>query len=364
MQYNKLASAAFAALLVFAGVPAFGAVETQAAGVDLTVTPATATFNTATQFTLAFDTSVDYPAGATINVYFDGTTSPVEFDGGAALTGSDVTVSDTANSSDGTWSTGSFTDDGFVITLDSVSSGPIPAGDTITIVIGDGGGVLNDLTPAPVTPGNYDFRFGTSTGDFGAALVYVSDENDVQVSAVVVPTLAFVIRNAADDADQPNVGGATIGPNVCELGVLDVSTVSTCDYRLKVTTNNVTGYTVNITTDGPLDTAGGTDIANVVDDAAFAAGTPAYGISTLTGGSVTGGGTLTESALAGTTFDVDSSPIDTLSSVLLVSSDSENVPSGTDLTNTTLVEHSAAIDAAQPAGLYQQIVTYEVALQY
>ena len=168
------------------------------------------------------------------------------------------------------------------------------------------------------------------------------------VTAQVQPTLAFVIRNAADDADT----------NVCELGVLSMATVNECEYRLKVTTNADSGYTVTIIADGALVDSVSNDIDAIAEESVVTAGTEGYGVE-FAGGAITGG-TVTESG----DFSDDDTPLPTGTAANLYVADGNNNPTATDTTNTALVTHRATVDADTPTGNYSQTVTYTVTASF
>ena len=196
--------------------------------------------------------------------------------------------------------------------------------------------------------GNYSISItDDNDNDFGAALIYVGDDNDVTVTASVTPLLAFAIRNAADTSDT----------NVCDLGILTTAAVSTCEYRLKVSTNASGGYTVQVTTDGDLDTSGGSTIDPVIENALVSAGSEEYGIA-FNGGAATVG-TITESG----DFNDDDTPLPGVATNLYIS-DGANQPAATDLVNTALVTHRAAIDSNTNTGNYDQVVTYYVSATF
>ena len=194
--------------------------------------------------------------------------------------------------------------------------------------------------------------------DFGAALIYVGDENDVTITAEVQPTLSFAIRNTSDTGDT----------NTCALGVLYTTAVSDCSYRLKVSTNSQSGYDVDFKTDGDLtrdgspgDDPDADDIDRITEDGTITAGTEGYGIELVGGASSEGGVSITESD----PYDDDDTPLPT-AGVLdeIYTSDGPNNPSGTDTTNTALVTHQAAIDTGTRTGNYIQIVAYYVSATF
>lgn len=213
------------------------------------------------------------------------------------------------------------------------------------------GGVNFLVTPA--TAGNYAFYVVTSAsaggGDYGAAMEYVGDDNDVNVTAMVNPNLTFSIRNSSDVSDT----------NACDLGVLALAAVQTCQYRLKVSTNAESGYTVQIDSDGGLVNAGAASIDPITEDTTVTAGAEGYGVAFVGGSSSEGGVSITETP----DYDDDDTPIPA-SSTQIYASDGPNNPGSTDTVNTALVTHRAAIDGATESGYYTQVVTYTVTASF
>lgn len=200
-----------------------------------------------------------------------------------------------------------------------------------------------------------------TTTDFSATLYYVLGGNEVQVTAEVPASLSFSIRNSADSANT----------NVCQLGVLSLSQVNFCSYRLRIATNAASGFTTTIETDGQLNVGGTATMTAITNDTAFATGTEAYGMAFLTG-ATTGGrsGTgaydqpVTEAGSAEDarfTFDTDSSPLNFTSATSIISYTAPfNPATAPSLTSTSLVVHGAAVGAGTPTGNYGQTVTYRV----
>jgi hypothetical protein len=239
---------------------------------------------------------------------------------------------------------------GVVITLDGTNA--IATTNYVRVVLN-----TTTVTSNPATQGFYqvviktlDVSSSDATLDQGAAVVSVGDEEDVTVTAEVNPSLAFAIRNTADTAELTS--------NLCALGTLTTTAVSTCAYRLKVSTNADDGYTVTITSDGALNTATA-DIDAIAEEGTVTLGTEGYGILFAGGASSEGGVSITESG----DFSDDDTPIPT-SATTLYTSDGPNAPSAPDTTNTALVTHRAAIDAATPSGTYDQVVTYAVTADF
>jgi hypothetical protein len=207
----------------------------------------------------------------------------------------------------------------------------------------------------------------SATGDYGSFLYYIGDANDVSVTAIVPPTLSFVIRNGADTADQ--TPGTTAGNRVCSLGILQLATtpnpatgVNGCQYRLRIATNATSGYAVTYISDSADTTGGGferlakdtdTNIVNVSNDPLTT--NPGYGVRlTQVSTGHTRGGTFT--GTASNYFPI------TANSVTTMFSSSGPLAPGTapDTTNTSLVEHGTRITAAQEVGNYTHVVTYTV----
>lgn len=305
--------------------------------------------------TVSAPSNAEFDALTDTDVTFGYTTSASEFATSDTIT---VTISPALNSAltdcaaptddaDGDVTTdgafGSFTTTGAVYTFTQATTTASTGGIDLCL------NFQNDTAT-----GNYSISIVDSNdNDFGAALIYVGDDNDVTVTATVTPSLAFAIRNSADTADT----------NVCALGTLTIAAVNTCAYRLKVTTNADNGFTINILSDGDLRKSGSGDVADsedidpVTEDTTVTAGTEDYGIA-VTGGSVTGG-TMTESG----NFNDDDTPIPTGSTAIL-SSDGANNPGSTDTTNTSLITHRAAVDGDTGTGNYSQIVTYRVTASF
>lgn len=330
----------FATLLTFYGIAIatlfFSIQQVSAAGVAVSLTPASLTAATATDVTYHFVASADYaigntiaitaPAGVTIANCATGTTNA---DGDATPDGSGAVASQTY--------TYTFT----AITTNADTSG-------INICINLSG-----------PTGNYGISFTdaktiNTNNDYGAALVYIGNANIVTVTAQVEPALSFVIRNSADNGNTDS----------CALGTLSLTAVNTCSYRLKVTTNSSSGYTIQINTDGDLRRSGSGNVADnldidpVVENNTVTAGAEGYGIA-LAAGSITGG-TLT---LQGNFTDNDT-PLPISSATNLEIANGNNNPGTTDTTNTTLVTHRASMDGDTSTGNYTQQVTYTISANF
>jgi len=204
--------------------------------------------------------------------------------------------------------------------------------------------------------GNYSIVI-TTVSDYGAFLYYVGNTNQVKVTATVTPTLSFAIRNTADSAEQATVGGL----KTCVLGVLTTAAVGTCSYRLKVSTNAASGYTVSYSSDTRLTngTYPFTDAVVGGTGTTVAAGTEGYGVI-LTPGASSSAASVTRNAanfgsVAGASYKITVTGANAVYNVA-----GTNAPSGTDTTNTALVNHQVAISAATPTGNYTHTITYTV----
>lgn len=326
--------ALFYVLSVITFIGAIGTVH--AAGVAVTVAPSTLTASTPTDVTFSYTASVDYantntvsivaPAGVTIANCTSGTT---DADGDSTPDGSGSVASQTYT---------------YTFTASTTNA--------------DTTGVDFCINLSAAT-GNYGITFTdsktvSSNNDYGGALVYVGSANVVNVTAQVQPALSFVIRTSDDTGNT----------NTCALGTLSLVTVNTCAYRLKVTTNAASGFTIQVNSDGDLRKSGSGNVADnldidlVAENSTVASGTEGYGIA-LTGGSITGG-TVTESG----DFSDDDTPLPISSATNLLTGSGTNNPGTTDTTNTALVTHRAAMDGDTSTGNYTQQVTYTVSATF
>jgi len=240
---------------------------------------------------------------------------------------------------------------------------------TESVATGTSGSLCLSFGLTTTTATNYTIRvLATSstteftTTDFGAALYYVLGGNEVRVTAEIPSSISFSIRNSDDSANT----------NVCELGILSLSEVSYCSYRLRIATNASSGFTATLQPDGPFDIEGIETMTSITNDAAFSAGTEAYGIALFIG-ATTGGrdgstGFFSQPAIeAGSsvdpslTFDVDATPLDFTTAATVLSYGGSFNPEPPPSTETTsLVVHGAAIGAGTTAGTYTQTITYRV----
>lgn len=243
---------------------------------------------------------------------------------------------------------------------------------SLTGITGSTGSVCNVIIAASElstdsAAGNVSVAVATGTGDFGAFMYYIGDANDVSVTAIVPPTLSFVLRNAADTADLSP--GATTGNRVCSLGILQLATtpvpstgVNGCQYRIRIATNATSGYAVNYLSDS-ADTSGGgferlaksttVNIPNVSNDPLTSNNGYGARLTQVSAGH-TRGATFTGTA-------ANYFPITASTSTAMYSSSGPLAPGAApDTTNTSLIEHGARIAASQEVGNYAHVVTYTV----
>jgi hypothetical protein len=332
-----------AAVLVFVavGLAGFNAFQRQdlakAGGVTPTITPSAANVSTALNagntLNVAYTTSIALPAASTIKLTYN-----------SGYTGSVTTSNSTINTVAPATATSATSGGNTTVTFTTASA--ISSGATVTIA-------TTGLT-SPSTAGNYVFSIlsGNNGQDYGANFQYVGQYNLVQVTAFIPVTLSFSIRNTADTADT----------NICDLGTVSTASVASCSYRLKVTTNATSGYTISISADGGL-TNGTSTVTNAAAGPTgtnLTAGIEAYG-ATVNAGSITGSAGTISLASSYQNGGSNATAYNNTSPAVLLTANKPNSPSGSgDTTNTSLITHKLAISNNTSAGYYTQRVTYTV----
>lgn len=308
--------------------------KVEAAGVSVSLSPSSISASTATDVNFSYIASAQYASTNTVSIVAPS---------GVTIANTCTTPTTDADGDTTTDGSGSVSSQTYTYTFTASTTTAATTGVTFCV----------KLTAAT---GNYGMSFtdsktSSSNNDWGAALLYVGSANVVTVTAQVPPALSFVIRNSADNANT----------NICALGTLSLTSVSQCLYRLKITTNSPSGFTVQINTDGDLRRSGSGDVADnleidpIPENSTVTAGVEGYGIA-LGGGTITGG-TVTESG----NFNDDDTPLPINSATNLLTGSGTNNPGTTgDTTNTALVTHNAAMDGDTNTGLYSQAVTYTV----
>ena len=308
-----------------------------AAGKAVTLTPSALTASSATDVNFNFRTTVEYASTNTVSIV-----------AGAGVTIANTCASPTTNAdADGTADgSGSVASQTYTYTFTQPTTNAVATGVTFCLKL-------------TATAGNYNISFSdsktvASNNDYGAALIYVGSANVVTITAAVSPALAFVIRNSADTGNT----------NACALGAINLTTVATCSYRLKVTTNSSSGFTVQVNSDGDLRRSGSGDVVDnqdidlIAENGTVTAGTEGYGIA-FNGGAITGG-SVTEAG----NFNDDDTPLPISSATNIMTTTGNNNPATTDTTNTALVTHRAAMDGDTVTGNYSQAVTYTVSASF
>lgn len=323
--------------------------KVEAAGVSVTVsTPAGGEFaaTTTTDVTFGYVTSAtEYGIGDTINIVI----SP-------ALAGSLTNCASATTDADGDatpdGSFGSFTTTGAVYTFSAATTDAASTGVDLCLRFAN-----------TTTAGVYSISVtDDNDGDFGAVLVYVGDDNDVNVQATVQPTLSLNIRNLADSADT----------NTCNLGTVTTTTAPNldltddgageCGYAIAVGTNAANGFQVQIDANQTLQNGAAYTIADVTNAGSFSAGTEAYGLANVTSAETghDGAGNFDQTITEDGNFATNATPIPNSPTNFVSYNDSILYTAGTNALDTTRVMHGLAISSATQTGVYTQTVTYTV----
>ncbi len=275
-----------------------------------------------------------------IQVVYEGS----EFTGGENLTTSDITVYCDADGLYGGTMTGMTT-----VTVDTANSGVLildTGTDSCTEWIHIDIHGPNHLTN-PASSGNYSFAIVTdiggagTSGDMGATLAYVADDNDVEITTVVPPTIDMELYQQGTDTELTDT-------NTCALGVLSLNQINTCIYDLGTGTNNTTGVSVYMTSDGPLDDGLGNSFDTPI--VAVVSGEEGYGFFI----SEQGG---TEYTIAGNY----STPHQAVPASATLIASTSTTGSGTTVGSSVQhleITHAASMSTSTIVGSYSQVVTY------
>ncbi|GAB4287151.1 MAG: hypothetical protein Kow0081_5000 [Candidatus Dojkabacteria bacterium] len=350
MKFNKtilnfaMAVAVLAAPVAMVAFTTFSTAE--AAAVAVTVSsPANGEFAalTATDVTFGYTASAtEFGIGDQITVIVSPALNTALADCTAATTNADGDLT-----ADGAF--GSFTTSSAVYTFTAATTTAATTGVDLCLRF-----------PADTAQGSYSIAVtDNNDNDFGAALVYAGDDNDVNVTAIIGPTLSFNIRTLDDSADT----------NVCNMGSVDTTSQPNadgiinagegeCGYSLAIATNAVNGFTATIQ-DTPF-TNGTHTMADQADDTAFAAGTEGYGLAYVAPGT----GAASEGVSEVGTFATDSSPIGATAANFLSSTGPVTYTAGSGAADVTAVVHGLSISSSTPTGLYQSTTTYYVTASF
>jgi hypothetical protein len=216
-----------------------------------------------------------------------------------------------------------------------------------------------DVTASDADAENYSVALSsTNDNDYGAVLIYAYDDstpayqNQVEITAQVAPILQLSITDTADAETD-----------LCDLGVLDVISVNTCQYRVYPGTNQTSGtatlsfvdvtnaMTSNLDGLSKGTTADTDDIDATTANTDVAGGTEGTGVTFIPTG--------TTFALQGNyndTTNAGDDPVPTTEATLAQASGyiDGTVGSGNYLTAT----HSGAADAGTQTGSYTGWVQY------
>lgn len=212
------------------------------------------------------------------------------------------------------------TDNTITITLDA----PISGSTSITVTMTDGLSAYTSSTFAQESVGiNTNDSVGAAI-DYGVGII--TNDNTTDVTAVV----PLFVNMAIDDTSM-------------DLGVLSTASVKEVDQTYTLNSNNTTGITMQIATDGNFDDGNGNDI-NYVADGTVTAGSEEYGISV--------------DNVSGLTVDATYNTGD----VQIVQAADDLATSAAAINAATLdINYKASISGTTVAGTYDQVVTVTVA---
>jgi hypothetical protein len=187
-----------------------------------------------------------------------------------------------------------------------------------------------------------------ATVDYGAAMFYINGGNDVDITATVPATLSFMITSPSDIA---------VERHTCNLGILSMAGVSSCQYRLKIMTNAMGGFAGQVKANHDLATATFATMTNVAD-LHVTAGNEEYGINLATSsyGGRNDGGFFDLPATAWHPIANDYAVPTTLTGFVSSTYPFYVTSSGA----TQLVTHKASISGSTVVGVYTQKVSYYV----
>lgn len=305
-------------------------ISVNAAGIIVSISPSSKNVSTTGTTTISYTTSGPLAAGSTILLSYDST-----FPGVLSIANTAVnTVTPTSITN----STSSGRTSSTITLANTIASG------TVTI--------STTALTSPAAAGNYSFTVTSSIGDVGASYQYVGKANEVLIRGTVLPTLSFGIVNAA----------ATAPTNLCDMGNLTTVTIGTCTYRTRMATNAINGYVLSVSTSGNFSSG-----TNFIPNAAvgtggtggttLVAGTAGYGVIISKGSTTSASATTLATAFdSGSTSSVSYVP--TAATPIITSAGPNNPAPIGDITNTSLITHSATIASDTPFGQYTQTATY------
>lgn len=297
---------------------------------DITATPNNDAQNTATDLEIAFTPNNALTNGTILTISYD----PL-FTNGADLEDTDIAIAGTNITSK--------TCSGFIagyFTCTITTSGTVTT--LVTIIVGD----ANQLT-TPASAGNYPISVTADIGglgttiDSGTGLAYISD-NAIKENEVLIT--AFVPSNLSLEIFQASTSTKLSDPNTCSLGTLSISTVKNCLYDIGVGTNNASGASITVTSDGKLNNGfvDFTDTAGTIT-----AGTEAYGFYISTDGA-----RFTPSGSYGSAYQA----VPQIDSTFAASSLTSDL---LDTSHHLTITHAASVSSLTEVGNYTQTIIYK-----
>lgn len=260
----------------------------------------TVTYTNTTALDSSSDIILTFPSTATID-----------------QTGTDISVT----GSSGEVRVNNTVDNTITITID----GTIDAGVAVTITMTDALSAYTTTTYAQESLAINTQDSGDTPIDFGVAIM--TNDNTTTVTASV----PLFVNMAVDDT-------------TIELGTLSTASVSEADQTYTVNSNNQSGITMQIATDGDLDDGSGNEI-DALGDTAVSAGVEEYGIEIDNVSSLT----------IDTTYQTgQDNPI-------VEAADDLATTAGSVSSGTLDINYKASIDGNTVAGSYDQVVTVTIA---
>jgi hypothetical protein len=323
----------------------FGFNKTRAAALT-TVTGGSYAVGATAQITVDFNVVTTINTGKVIEVMMDSTAIA-----SGTVTTANVTVTRLSGSGTiGTWTIDTSTTGYVRATAGAAVSLTAAGNDVVRVTIG--GATAPTQYTLTATAGNYNVSVAT-TDDTGAGLVYIGDENDVNVTATVPPTIDMELyANNTDGTLQPG------NPNTCSIGVLTLSTVKTCAYWIGSATNSASGVTVRVQDTGAnAGLAKGAGATNNVDNvtantATLTPGTEQYGFRITTAGSYTA------SAATAGTYASGYQPVPVAATSFATRNNVHNTIGTNNPGERLQVTHAATMSASTEVGSYSNAVTF------
>lgn len=208
---------------------------------------------------------------------------------------------------------------------------------TITITLDSS---ISSSTPITITMTDALTSYTTTTFAIDSLAINTQNSSDVLIDFGVALTTND--NTTTVTASVPLFVNMEIDTTSIDLGTLSIGSVNEADQTYTLNSNNDTGITVQIETDGDLDDGSGNDI-NYVGDGTVTAGQEEYGIEVDNVSGVTINGNYSSG-------DND-----------IIQSANDIATSGSPVTNGTFdINYKASISGTTVAGNYTQIVTVTV----